>query len=112
MMRKIFASALLTLCIALPISAGTFDQSMTMLRIMEQSDLEYKTELLENAFDSSDRIAGAYASGKLKETMDGKYADQSEEAVDAFKNVLIYRLGETNSNEDAEIIFTIFKEED
>ena len=112
MMRKIFASALLTLCIALPVSAGTFDQSMTMLRIMEQSDLEYKTELLENAFDSSDRIAGAYASGKLKETMDGKYADQSEEAVDAFKNVLIYRLGETNSNEDAEIIFTIFKKSD
>ena len=112
MIRKLFAAALLTLCIALPISAGTFDQSMTMLRIMEQSDLEYKTELLENAFDSSDRIAGAYASGKLKETMDGKYADQSEEAVDAFKNVLIYRLGETNSNEDAEIIFTIFKESD
>ncbi|MBO7430269.1 MAG: HEAT repeat domain-containing protein [Spirochaetia bacterium] len=111
-MRKLFASALLALFTVLPISAGTFDQSMTMIRIMEQSDLEYKTELLENAFDRSDRIAGIYASEKLKTTMDGEFAGQSEEAVDAFKKVLIERLGETNSLEDADIIFTIFNGSD
>ena len=87
-MRKLLTSALLALCIALPLSAGTFDQTMTMIRIMEQSDLEYKTELLENAFDSSDRFAGTYASEKLKTTMDGKFAGQSSEAVDAFVKVL------------------------
>lgn len=111
-MRKIFASALLALLTTLPISAGTFDQSMTMLRIMEQSDLEYKTELLQNAFDSSDRYAGAYSSAKLKSTMEGEFADQSDEAVEAFKNVLITRLGNTNSLEDADIIYTVFKESD
>ena len=111
-MRKLFASVLLTICIVLPLRAGTFDQSMTMLRIVEQSDLEYKTELLDNAFDKSDRLAGAYASAKLKDTMNGEFADQSEEAVDAFKKVLIARIGETNLLEDAEIIFTIFQESD
>ena len=111
-MRKIFASALLALFTVLPISAGTFDQSMTMLRIMEQSDLEYKTELLENAFDKDDRFAGAYSSIKLKETMDGEYADQNEEAVAAFQKVLIERLGETNALEEADIIFTIFHDSD
>ena len=111
-MRKLLTSALLALCIALPLSAGTFDQTMTMIRIMEQSDLEYKTELLENAFDSSDRFAGTYASEKLKTTMDGKFAGQSSEAVDAFVKVLVKRLGETNSLEDADLIFTIFKDSD
>ena len=108
-MKKIFASALLVLCTLLPLSAGTFDQTMTMMRIMDQADLEYKTDLLENAFDKSDRIAGAYASEKLKTTMDGEFAGYSEEAVDAFKKVLVERLGYTNSLEDADIIFTIFK---
>ena len=111
-MRKLFASALLLFLITLPLSAGTFDQSMTMIRIMEQSDLEYKTELLENAFDSSDRYAGTYASKKLKDTMDGEFADQSDEAVDAFKEVLVKRLGEANALEDADIIFTIFQDSD
>ena len=111
-MKKILASALLALCTVLPLSAGTFDQTMTMLRIMEQSDLEYKTELLENAFDSSDRFAGTYASEKLKTTMDGEFAGQSSEAADAFVKVLVKRLGETNSLDDADIIFTIFKDSD
>ena len=111
-MKKIFASALLALCTVLPLSAGTFDQTMTMMRIMDQADLEYKTDLLENAFDKSDRIAGAYASEKLKTTMDGEFAGYSEEAVDAFKKVLVERLGYTNSLEDADIIFTIFKSSD
>ena len=111
-MRKIITSALLALFITLPLSAGTFDQTMTMVRIMEQSDLEYKTELLDNAFDKSDRIAGAYASEQLKTTMNGKYSSQSDEAVDAFKKVLVELLGETNSLEDADLIFTIFKGSD
>ena len=111
-MRKLFASALLALITVLPISAGTFDQSMTMLRIMEQSDLEYKTELLETAFDRDDRFAGAYASVKLKDTMDGEFADQNDEAVAAFQKVLIDRLGDTNALDDADIIFTIFHDSD
>ena len=111
-MRKILASALLALFTVLPISAGTFDQTMTMIRIMEQSDLEYKTDLLENAFDRDDRYAGTYASEKIKGTLEGEYAGQSTEAVEAFQKVLIERLGDTNSSEDAEIIFTIFNGSD
>ena len=106
-MRKLFASAFLAIVIALPLWAGTFDQSMTMLRIIEQSDLEYKTELLDTAFDKSDMIAGSYASDKLKTTIKGEFAGQNVETVDAFKKVLIERLGHVNSAEDAEIIFTI-----
>ena len=111
-MRKLIASVLLALCTLLPLCAGTFDQTMTMMRIMEQSDLNYKTELLENAFDRSDRFAGAYASEELKTTMDGKYDRYGEDAVDAFKKVLVERLGNTNAFEDADIIFAIFNDSD
>ncbi|MBQ3648328.1 MAG: hypothetical protein II890_01345 [Spirochaetia bacterium] len=111
-MKKLFASALLALSLVLPVSAGTFDQSMTMMRIMEQADLEYKTDLLENAFEKDDLVAGAYASAQLKETIDGKYSDYSDEAVEAFQKVLIDRLGEVNSIGDADIIFSIFHDSD
>ena len=111
-MRRFMASALLALCTVLPLSAGTFDQTMTMIRIMEQSDLQYKTELMETAFDSSDRMVTAFASENLKKTLDGEYGDQSSEAVEAFQKALINHLGETNTLEDAEYIFTIFKTSD
>ena len=103
-MRKFIASILLTIGLALPLSAGEFERSMTLIRIMDNSDLEYKTELLETAFDSSDRYAASYASKKLKDTL-----DSSDEATEAFQKALITRLGDTNSLEDADIIFTIFK---
>lgn len=111
-MRRFMASALLALCTALPLSAGTFDQTMTMIRIMEQSDLEYKTELMENAFDSSDRMVTHFASENLKKTLDGEYSGYSNEAVEAFQKTLINHLGETNTLEDAELIFTIFSSSD
>ena len=111
-MRRFMASALLALCTFLPISARTFDQNMTMIRIMEQSNLEYKTELLDTAFDPSDRTVTAFASENLKKTLDGKYADQSSEAVEAFQKALIKHLGETNTLEDADLVFTIFRNSD
>ena len=109
-MRRFMASALLALCTVLPVSAGTFDQTMTMIRIMEQSDLEYKTELLETAFDPSDRMVTAFATENLKKTLNGDYDDQNKEAVEAFQKAIIKHLGETNTLDDADLIFTIFKD--
>lgn len=111
-MRRFMASALLALLTAFPLSAGTFDQTITMIRIMEQSDLEYKTELLDNAFDRSDRMVTSFAKENLKKTLDGGYSDQSTEAVEAFQKVLVSHLGETNNLEDADLIFTIFQTSD
>ncbi len=106
------ACAFLTICTLFPLYAGSFDRTMTLIRIMEQSDLEYKTELLETAFDSSDRMVASFASENLKKTMDGEYSGQAPETVDAFKEVLVSILGETNALEDADLLFTIFSGSD
>lgn len=90
--------------------AGDHARNAAWLRIMNSSEFEYRTEILNTVFDENDRYVKNALLNDLQESMHGnKFAHVAPDKLENYQGMIIRRLGILNDKASAENIYYLME---